>query len=807
MRQFYLLICSFFIFNTLLSAQTPTQTIRGKVTDADSHFPLFGATVVLLRDSSAIAGATTDEQGNYKITGAPVGRYAVKITYVGYNQILLKDIIITSAKEFLQDIQLQPSAVAMNAVTVSAEQAGQAANEMATVSSRNFSVEETDRYAGSRGDPARMASNYAGVQGADDSRDDMVIRGNSPSGVLWELEGVDIFNPNHFAVPGTTGGPVSILNNKSLGNSDFYTGAFPAEYGNGTAGVFDLNMRNGNNQQYEFSGQLGFLGTEVDGEGPISKANGSSFLFTYRYSTLALFNFLNVDIGTSAIPYYQDASFRLNFPLKNNADIAIFGIGGLDNIYIIVSNEKTPAEQLYGQSDRNQYLATGTGYLGATYTKAFNVNTFTKFTLMAQDQQQNVHQEIVFRHTDSNGNFVNDSITPVLRYNFTQQEYSAAWLVSHRFSNKLLLKAGINADTYHFNFIDSAKNTDTALTSTYLQWQKRWNDNSYAELVQPYIELKYTPTERFSIVAGLHSLYFTQGNALSPIEPRLGLQYDLKHGQTLALGTGLYSQIQPTYIYFYNPNLSTDPSGVPYNENIGLTKSEHIVLSYTKYFCKDWMIKAEAYEEHLFDVPVETQPSSFSLVNTGADFSRFFPDTLKNTGLGNNYGLELTVLKSFSHKWYAMFTGSLFQSRYEGSDGIWRNTDFDGMYAINFVCSKEFVFKNKNTFEIGGKVTLVGGRWYGPVDTVASVEQQDVVYADSTVNTKQFPAYFRADAKLAYTINRKKVTHEIGIDLVNIFNTKNVLDLSYSDVSTDHVVINYQLGFLPLFYYRIDFHL
>jgi len=206
-------------------------------------------------------------------------------------------------------------------------------------------------------------------------------------------------------------------------------------------------------------------------------------------------------------------------------------------------------------------------------------------------------------------------------------------------------------------------------------------------------------------------------------------------------------------------------------------------------------------------VPVETQPSSFSLVNTGADFSRFFPDTLKNTGLGNNYGLELTVLKSFSHKWYAMFTGSLFQSRYEGSDGIWRNTDFDGMYAINFVCSKEFVFKNKNTFEIGGKVTLVGGRWYGPVDTVASVEQQDVVYADSTVNTKQFPAYFRADAKLAYTINRKKVTHEIGIDLVNIFNTKNVLDLSYSDVSTDHVVINYQLGFLPLFYYRIDFHL
>ncbi len=806
MKGFYLFVLSFFSLQINLIAQTPSQTIRGQITDADSHFPLIGAYVVVLRDSSLIKGTTTDDKGNYRINDVPVGRYSLKVSYLGYHKSLFPDIIVSSAKEVIEDLQLQPLPISMKTVTVTPGPAGQATNEMATVSSRNFSVDETSRYAGSRDDPARMASNYAGVQGADDSRDDLVIRGNSPSGVLWELEGVDIFNPNHFAVPGTTGGPVSILNNKFLANSDFYTGAFPAEYGDGTAGVFDLNMRNGNNQQYEFSGQIGFLGTEVDGEGPISKATGSSFLFTYRYSTLALFNFLNVDIGTSAIPYYQDASFRLNFPLKNNGDIAIFGIGGLDNIYILVSNETTPQEELYGENDRNQYLATGTGYLGATYTKAFNVNTFTKFTLMAQDQQIDVHQEIVFRHLNSNGDFVNDSIVPVLRYTFAQQEYSAAWVLSHRFSSKWLMRTGINADTYHFNFVDSAKSTEID-SPGYLQWSKEWNDNSFAELVQPYIEFKYTPTDRFSVVAGLHSLYFTQGNAYSPVEPRLGMTYDLKHNQTLALGTGLYSQIQPTYVYFYNPYLSTNPSSMPYNENMGLTKAAHIVLSYTKYFHQDWMIKAEAYEEHLYDVPIETQPSSFSTVNTGADFSRLYPDTLKNTGLENNYGIELTVLKSYSHNYYFMFTGSLFQSRYEGSDGIWRNSNFDGMYAVNFLFSKEFVFKNKNTFEIGGKVTVVGGRWYGPVDTNASVEQQQIVYMDSTVNTKQFPAYFRADAKLAYKINRPKVTHEIGIDLVNIFNTKNVLDLTYSDVPGNHVIINYQLGFLPLFYYRIDFHL
>jgi hypothetical protein len=162
----------------------------------------------------------------------------------------------------------------------------QAINEMAVVSARSFTIDETERYAGSLGDPSRMAANFAGVTSVSDQRNDIVIRGNSPLGLLWRLEGLEIPNPNHFGSIGTTGGPISMLNINHLTNSDFYTGAFPAEYGNALAGAFDIRMRNGNNQKHEFMGQMGFNGFELGAEGPFSSNSQASYMANFRYSTL-----------------------------------------------------------------------------------------------------------------------------------------------------------------------------------------------------------------------------------------------------------------------------------------------------------------------------------------------------------------------------------------------------------------------------------------------------------------------------------------------------------------------------------------
>ena len=792
-------------------ASSQTQTIRGSIIDKESNYPLAGANVVLFTDSVIINAVQTDENGNYELTNVSLGRQTIKVSYLGYKEVVLPNIIVSSGKEVLLNIPLEESVNELNEIVVQGFKPGDTRNEMSTVSTRQFSIEETDKYAGSRGDPARMASNFAGVQGADDSRNDIVIRGNSPAGVLWRLDGVDIFNPNHFNIPGTAGGPVSILNNKFLGNSDFFTGAFPAEFGNSIAGAFDLFTRNGNNQKHEFSGQFGFLGTELMAEGPLSKNHKSSYLFTYRYSTLALFSALGIDIGTDAVPHYQDGFMKLNFPMKNNANLSFYALGGLSSVDILISNQTKPIRNIYGQNDRDQYFKSKLGIVGTVLSKSYNEKTFTKLNLCWQHEEQLAHHELVYRHLNVAGNdstFALDSLVPVMNYKFAESKFTVAWFVNHKLNQHIVLKAGINTDMYFFNFSDSLLNTDTS-TLKYYQWQNRWNANETAVLFQPYIQFKFKINDALTLNAGLHSMLFTLSKSVSPLEPRIGLKYEFADRQNIAIAAGLHSQMQNTYLYFYHLNDSLNHSLSPANQNMDFTKSIHLVGSYSLWLSDNLQVISELYYQYLYQIPVDTFSSSFSLINSGASFSRFFPGTLQNTGTGMNYGIELTIQKYFANKYYFMISSSVFESKYKGSDGVLRNTDFNGHYAANFLGGKEFTFKNKNVFSIGGKITAAGGRWYGPVDTSESVHQADVIFVDSLRNTQQFASYFRADLKLNYRINAGKVTHEIGLDLVNLLNTKNILKLTYApnefDPSAGPIRYEYQLGFLPLFYYRIDF--
>ena len=394
----YTLIGVICLLSTSMFGQDLTQTIRGTVVDKESQFPLIGVTVVVKTSDGQTLGNSTDVDGNYRIEKVPLGRQTVSFSYIGYEETLNDNVIFTSAKEVILNVELNESSVDVGVVEVYAQQNGEVINEMATVSARQFSVDETNRYAGSRGEPARMASNFAGVQGADDSRNDIIIRGNSPSGVLWRLEGINIPNPNHFSIAGTGGGSVTILNNKFLANSDFFTGAFPSEYGNGIAGAFDLKMRNGNNEKHEFSGQLGFLGTELMAEGPLNK-KGASYLATFRYSTLALFSFMNVNVGTDAIPKYFDGAYRLNFPLKKGGSLAFWGIGGDSEIDIALSKTQTEPDTstlIYGSNDRDQFFSTSMFTVGATYTQPLNKNTFLKAGVAYSRTQQYAYYDYIF---------------------------------------------------------------------------------------------------------------------------------------------------------------------------------------------------------------------------------------------------------------------------------------------------------------------------------------------------------------------------------------------------------------------------
>ena len=806
----FIFIVIFLTFISRIDAQI-TQVIRGTVVDQESQFPLIGVNVSIPTNDGSVLGGTTDLNGEFSVSEVPLGRTAITFSYLGYNDVQLTDIIVNSAKEVILNIQMQEKVMELDEVVVYAKRSGEVSNEMATVSAREFSVQETNRYAGSRGEPARMASNFAGVQGADDSRNDIIIRGNSPQGVLWRLDGFNIPYPNHFSIPGTGGGPVTILNNKFLANSDFFTGAFPAEYGNGIAGVFDLKMRNGNNQKHEFSAQLGFLGTELMAEGPLSKNSKASYLATYRYSTLGLFEFLNINVGTDAVPNYQDGAFRLNFPIKNGGNLAFFGIGGTSRIDIVLSEDLAvdTSTLIFGSNDRDQYFGSRMGIIGATFTQPININTFVKAGVSASHSNVDAYHDH-FDRTIVGDQYRLDTLVNVLDYQFTENKYSAYVFTNWKINKKLSLKAGINADVFQLNYLDSVKTVVPSTSggvSSFQPWRTRWDANAVNTLIQPYIQAKFRLNDALTITSGLTSTYYSiNENSLVPLEPRLGLSYQIDPKQKLGLGIGVHSQIQSNYIYYFG-NRQTDGKPEEYNKDIGLTKSNHIVLSYDRSLAKNMRIKLETYYQFLYNIPVEKQKSSFSLINSGSGFSRFFPEELTNLGKGRNYGLEFTLEKFFTTGYYFMITTSIFDSKYTGSNDLWKNTTFNGNYAVNGLFAKEINLGGKSSINFGGKITFAGGRRYGDVDEGASARELEIIYRDNiNLNTYQFDPYFRADAKVNYRYNTKKLTHEIAIDLVNIFDTKNILTLTYApDNPLGPIREEYQLGFLPLFYYRIDF--
>jgi hypothetical protein len=811
MKQFNTFFILLFVLVASAGAQSITQTIRGVVVDKESAAPLEGVTVVALKDSSLITGATTDVSGNFRLEKIPVGRVNVSVSFLGYKKIFIPNILVSSAKEIVLTIEVESSVETMKEVVISGARRGETINEMAVLSARAFTVEETERYAGSRADPSRMASNFAGVSGTDDSRNDIVIRGNSPFGVLYRVDNIVVPNPNHFAVAGATGGSVGILNNRMLSNSDFLTGAFPAEYGNALAGVFDIRLKNGNNERHEYTAQLGLFGAEIFGEGPISKKNKSSYIFNYRYATLEALVKLGIDIGTTAIPYYQDLQFKLNFPFKNGDNLSVFGLGGYSYINFITSTRKKPeARDIYASKDQDEYFRAGLGMMGLTYTHRVNDKSYSKTSLAISTQYNRNHFDRIIRHVDTlTENFVLDSIYPKQDYFFVNTRYTISYMRNTKINTRSSIRYGIVTEMIQPLFIDSnllEPRFNTGLQDFY--WKKRLNISTGIHLLfQPYFQWKYSITKNLTTVMGLHAQYFTLNHSFS-IEPRISFRWQFRPNQSLAFGTGLHSQMLPMYQYFVQ-----DQSGRQYNKNLDFMRSFHVVLGYDVFFKKDVRIKVEAYYQQLWSLPVDTFSSSYNMLNEGSGFDRFFPSRLSSSGLGRNMGLELTIEKFFTKNWFFMFSGSVFDSKLQGSNGKYYNSDFNGNYVLNALGTKEFKWENKkgktkrqNTIGIGGKITFGGGQRYTPYDTTLSQQYEDAVVIDSLRNFNQFKPYFRFDVKLNYRCNTKRFTHEVGVDLVNVAQYKNILRIQYVSPQEPAREV-YQIGFLPIFYYRLDFWL
>ncbi|HNF42395.1 MAG TPA: TonB-dependent receptor [Ferruginibacter sp.] len=763
-----------------------TQSIKGVVIDAESKKPLRDAAVTI---NGINKGTITDSLGNFTLSGIPIGRQTLEVSLLGYENRSIAEVLISSGKETFLNVALTEKIKVLDEIKVSSRRNRlKPTNEFASVSARSFSVEDTKRYPASVSDPGRMAQNFAGVSNNGDMDNSIVVRGNSPKGVLWRLEGIEIPSPNHFGGLGSSGGAISMLSSSMLGTSDFYTGAFPAEFGNALSGAFDLHFRNGNKDKMERMFSIGALGIEASAEGPFSKKSGASYLFNYRYSTLALLkNFLNLDKGL--VPEYQDLSFKLNFPTRKAGTFSVFGIGGTNLAEREVEKDKTKWDE---DNENVNYKGRGKlGVLGLSHQYFLTPNSYLKTVLSVSGDWYRVKTDTLNPATDY-------SRVDIVRSRFINTAYRASVLYNNKISARHLLRAGVTASRlgfdYQSEYYDEVDDT----------WKHFINGEGNAMYYQAYVQWKWRMTNRWTLNTGLHGSLFDLNDSKS-LEPRASIAYQFKPGESLALSAGLHSKPEhlSTY-YFKNTNHSLGLQDI--NKSLDLIRAAHLVLAYERIIFRNIRVKAEAYYQHLYKVPVEKDmESEFSMLNAGDVYGLVSVDSaLVSKGKGTNYGIDLSVEKPFSHNFYFLFTSSLFRSTYTTYGGKEFNTRYARDYQLNLVAGKEWKPKKNQILGVNARILASGSLRESPIDLDLSKQQGEAVYVKDQYYTKKGDPYYRFDIGISYKINSRRVTQSIMLDIQNITNHQNLF-YSYYDNDRQKVRKINQTGIFATMSYRVEF--
>ena len=763
------------LFPLLLPAQEIVQTIRGVVVDKDSQMTLPGAQLIIAGTDPPV-GTVTDANGQFSFGKLLVGRYNIIIRYVGYETRTIPNVLLTSGKETVLKIELTESVVSLNEVVVSAnENKSEAINQMATVSVMKFNVEEMDHYAGTFNDAARTVSSYAGVASSPSGTNDIIIRGNSPRGLEWRLEGIAIPNPNHFAEEGSSSGGISILNGSVLANSDFFTGAFPAEYGNAYSGVFDMSLRTGNNQTREYSIQAGFLGLDATLEGPFKKSNPSSYLVNYRFSTLTMFRLMGINLAGDANPDFTDLTFNIKTPTEHAGTFSFFGIGGMSK----VTNEQTHFKDDYTTGMwvtgvKNNYFINKTTYLTTIFAYTGSVNKWD------------------YQTQDTNNEFTSKAID-----NFIYQTPKISLLINKKFSARNVLKGGFDGTFIRYDLTSDRYDydIDKLVTQVY--------QTGSTTLLQGWIDWKHRFNKKLTLISGLHSMYLVL-NGHYTIEPRLGLKWSFRPTQSLNFGFGLHSRMESLSTYFAQQTMADGLPVIP-NKDLDFTKAVHFVAGYENMLRENLFFKVEMYYQHLYDVPVEnSDTSSFSILNSNFGYT---DRDLVNKGTGRNVGVEFTLEKYFSQNYYFLITTSLFDSKYKAMDGVERNTRFNSQYILNVLGGKDFILgkgQRKRTLSFNLRGTWAGGQWSTPIDPERSEKEGTTVRIEDQAFSQQWPDFLRIDFKVSMSRNRKRATHTLELDIQNITNQLNVINDYYDPYSGDIKTVK-QMGIVPILNYRVNF--
>jgi hypothetical protein len=784
MNRFLLSLSAFALISFSVNSQKLTQSLKGKVSDKESSVTLPGASILVLGTDPAM-GTTTGPDGSFMLENIPIGRYNIMISFVGYDPITIPEVMILSGKEKVLDVALKESVSEIDEVVVKAHsRKDKALNSMASISARSFTVEETRRYAGGLDDPARMAAAFAGVATGNLQDNAIIVRGNSPRGVLWRVEGVEVPNPNHFSGGNVAGGGfVSIISGQTMSNSDFFTGAFPAEYGNALAGVFDINLRTGNTDKREHSFQAGILGIDFASEGPFVKGKKASYLFNYRYSTFGLITNLGV-IPTDQIPIYQDLSFKLNFPTQKSGIFTLWGIGAIDNL-----TEPEEMDSTLWESDWDRMTNTWDDVFGATgltHKLIIGRNSYLRSQLTFSGSNKKLFQQRL-----DDGLVLQDD----LDLNDRSGKITIGTFFNHKFNARHTNRTGLKTNLLYYNL--NLSGTENEVPGTFMNFV---DEKGNSQHFQAYSQSKYNITEHLAFNAGLHAEYLAINNDFT-LDPRMGMNWSFSPGKTLSFGYGKHSQMEDLDIYF----IQTTQNGRPHypNKDLSFAHAHHFVLGYDQLITENVRLKIEPYFQYLYDVPGMAD-SSFSMVNFKQDM--YFRGALENNSIGQNIGVDFTLERFLNNNFYYLITASVFDSKYKADDGKWRSTRYDKEFVANILVGKEYyVGKNKNNvLGLNARLNIVGGEKRSPILMEESEFEKRGIYDETKAFSEQEGYGNYLNFTLTYSVNKEKYTGTWALQLNNILGSP-LNEGYYYNLKTQKIEESRSVVRLPGISYKIDF--
>ncbi|MCU0325746.1 MAG: carboxypeptidase-like regulatory domain-containing protein [Spirosomaceae bacterium] len=756
------------------------QVVTGVVTDKITSLPIQFANVSVLNTQPSI-GSSTDSLGRFILYNVPIGRYDIKVSFIGYNDRVVREVLVVSGKQTQLVIELEESLTKLDEVVVKPTLNKQKSlNPFATVSARMLSVEEASRYAGGFDDPARLASAFAGVA-SNNSNNGIVVRGNAPRYLQWRMEGVEIPSPNHFNdLRSFGGGTLTALSAQMLANSDFLTGAFPAEYSNALSGVFDMNLRKGNTEKTERTFQMGLIGLESSQEGPFKKGQKSSYVFNYRYSTLGLLEPLLPD-GASSITY-QDLSFKLNFPTQKAGVFSVWGLWFLDGAKN--NPKKDSTERNYYDDSQEDKIKMMTGAFGVNHKIFLKNNAYVQTAIAVTSNETDWRTKVLNR---------SEQLVPFSNISNNNSDLVFSTFLNKKFSSKHTNRTGFRVRFLNY---DLKLNRATNIGENPAEIV---NANGNSTLSSAFTNSSISLRSGLRLNVGLTAQQFSLNNNYS-IEPRIALTQNIGQKQTLGLAYGLHSRIESLYMYFNN-SLSTGEKAV--NKNLDFTKSHHLVLSYDWSLSELLHLKLEPYFQYHYDVPV-IDGSSFSAINFQSDW--FFAEKMINKGEGRNYGLDVTFEKYMSNGFYYMTTASIFDAKYRGGDDVWRDTRFNRNYVVNLLGGKEWkIGKNKqNTLNLNGRITFQGGDRFSPIDEQATKARQAIVYDETRAYSVQSDPITNVHLTIAYRKNKLKSSREIALKIVNLTQQPDFFGYQYN-FRTKGVDKDVETILLPNLSYKIQF--